>query len=1182
MATGPVIRGRLTRISRSIRTLIRCIGGSKEALDVSNRALLLLCELQDLLCRLQDQLIYAEEKWISDSARLSTLDEVLSSLESTIETLNRYFQPGGVTARFFRKRLLETTFVSRLEEFKTMILLSMQPESKEKSHVEHKLRAKFRQYQELDSDSSEAITPKFQDYDHVSNQSTGKMASRLAELCRQRQKGTCQWILNEETFDGWLFGSYRTLYCAGPAGAGKTFLASTVIENLQNVFTSAEVAVVYFFGQDGIDETSTVDFLETILAQLVSRKGHPSHTTTTLFKTESFQNSRASAKGLQDAIRAEANRFSRVFFVIDDIERLSEADRNLNRLQKLPDHCQLLVTTREAKIDTNDPCISVHATREDLESYVTERLERDQGLRQVLKEYPPDLRIAIVQQVVKKAHGLFLLAHLHMDLLSRCTDGNLLQRSLFHLPESLNDAYGEKMTRIVSENPYASRCLFWTLYARRPLTVAELNFAASFEPLLHKATKDSSSLAQNPLFQAAGLLRIDELTETVHLVHRTAEEYLGGPAARVFFPIAKTHIAETCLTLITSDEVVDECYMTRGMPSAASQNPLLNYAITYWGDHAREISEDEQTTQVLIRAFLNKLCWRRPPLDSSYVAAADIPKRLGLGGYFIDWSGLHVLAYFGILGKARRLIEQGVDINENDNELGITPLHCAVHRGHEQMLDLLIEHNADLDAKSREGDTALHIAAEQGHRKLIKTLLNRRVNSRIANLQGATALQSAIGTSCDEAVVPLMVRSRFDLDFQNTVTGNTALHLAVELRRPRILSFFIEKGANLNILNREGLTPLQLACRMDNCEAIALLLERNAHLETRSSSGDTALHHAAREGHWIAFELLLGAGADINAWNSEGNSLLHELSQKGTQISLSVVSHLLEGGANIEACNSQGYTALQRAAISGNKAMFFHLLDRGADVGADTAKGETLLHIIAPSKKEHLDILAAVLELGLNPNAMTCSGFTPIHNVITHHLEILHVPLENVILFISMMLSHGADIDAQLLSHKSETALHLAVASKTPQELLVAFLVKSGAALDIKTIDGQSPVQTAVASGSRRILALLLDVGADSIMQVQPLSFSTHKLRSYHEGSGSLILEKQETTIPVSNYQKTTKYYSTLSRKRDSISTEIDEIEHGSDTDEIGGSTLVGENASVWSSRSSTMSMDFPTIISSR
>jgi hypothetical protein len=129
MASDLAIRGRLTRISRSIRVVLRCLGGNKESQEGSQRALLLLCELLDLLCRLQDQLRWAEEKWVLDASRLRNLDEVLRSFESTIDAIDIYFQPGGVSARLYRKRLLENVFIPRLEQFKVMIILATQPES---------------------------------------------------------------------------------------------------------------------------------------------------------------------------------------------------------------------------------------------------------------------------------------------------------------------------------------------------------------------------------------------------------------------------------------------------------------------------------------------------------------------------------------------------------------------------------------------------------------------------------------------------------------------------------------------------------------------------------------------------------------------------------------------------------------------------------------------------------------------------------------------------------------------------------------------------------------------------------------------------------------------------------------------------------------------------------------------
>lgn len=679
------------------------------------------------------------------------------------------------------------------------------------------------------------------------------------------------------------------------------------------------------------------------------------------------------------------------------------------------------------------------------------------------------------------------------------------------------------------------------------------------------------------LHEAAGLLTIDPMAGTVHLIHKTAKEYLSGPAARVFFPTAKKNIADTCLTIITADEVVDECYASQSTTPRKPRGGLLDYATTYWGHHAREVSEDEQTTQVLIRAFLNKLCWRRPPMTASCISGDEIPRQLGFASYFADWSGLHVLAYFGILGKARRFIEQSVNINDSDNQLGITPLHCAVHQGHEEMVELLLEHKANLNITCKQGKSALHIAAEQGHRKIIKLLLHQRINSRTANRQGDTALQLAVGTTHDEATVPLLIKSRFDMDVQNTSTGNTALHLAVQLKRPRILSFLLEKGANVNILNRDGITPLQLACKIDNCEAISSFLERGAKLETRSSRGDTALHIAATEGNWVAFDLLITGGADINAWDSEAESLLHRQARSGS--SVSVAAHLLEKGANIEASNSQGYTPLQTAAISGNKALFLFLVEDGANFDVHTARGETLLHITPPLNQGCLDIMNVLLKLNFNANAITSNGLTPIHYLILNQMGSSDPSSDKAIPCLSLLLSHGADINAQVFSRNSETALHLAVIAKIPHEAVISFLVKSGASLNAKTTQGKTALHLAGERGRHEIFKILLEAGADPSIKVpvDVLSIDGPK----DDGHTALELA-QKNPVGVLWFDDAGKLRNPPPEcQRRSVATTIDSIEIGSEIDDMAGATLVGEEDSFWGSRASTTSMDNPSIVSS-
>lgn len=774
----------------------------------------------------------------------------------------------------------------------------------------------------------------------------------------------------------------------------------------------------------------------------------------------------------------------------------------------------------------------------------------------------------------------FLLARLHMDLLSRCNDGGLLQRSLSHLPENLNDAYGESMTRIVSQNPFASRCLYWTLYAQRPLTVSELEFAAGFELQGNSALKETSSSEHTMLYEAAGLLTIDAMSGTVHLVHRTAKEYLSGPAARVFFPTAKVNIADVCLAIITPDEVIDDCYVNEGGTPRNPRGGLLNYATTYWGHHASEVGQDEQATQVLIRAFLNKLCWRRPPVTKSCALGLEMPKQLGFGKYFPDWTSLHVLAYFGIIEKAQRLIDQGADPNDCDNQLGITPLHCAVYRGNEEMVELLLNSKANINATCKDGKTVLHIAAEQGHRKLIRFLLHRRVKSRKADQQGETALQLAVGTTHDEATVPLLIKSRFDMDVQNTVTGNTALHRAVELKRPRILAFLLEKGANMNVLNRDGMTALQLACKTDNCEAVSLFLERGAQLEIRSSYGATALHISALQGNWVAFDLLIIGGADINAWDSEGDSLLHMQAREPS--TTSIAAHLLAQGANIEACNSQGYTPLQCAAMSGNKTKFLFLVDQGARLDVQTAKGETLLHITPPLNQGCLDIVETLLECRFSANATTRSGLTPLHHLVINAFDSPDSSFEQTADFLSLLLSYGANINAPTASYEAVTALHLAVTAKIPREPLVSLLIENGASVDTRTSDGRTPLHLAAERGRHDIFQLLLDAGADLSIKDAEETPTNDQVKG--DGQTAIDLVRKHS-VSVDWSDTTGKLQSLPAMQQcNSLVATIDSADSESEisrTDEFGGSSLISEDYSIWGSRASSTSMDLSSIISS-
>jgi ankyrin repeat protein len=84
-------------------------------------------------------------------------------------------------------------------------------------------------------------------------------------------------------------------------------------------------------------------------------------------------------------------------------------------------------------------------------------------------------------------------------------------------------------------------------------------------------------------------------------------------------------------------------------------------------------------------------------------------------------TGLHLAAFFRIYGAANTLIIRGQSLDLKDS-YGRTPLSCAAEKGHEAVVELLLEKGAELEAKDNYGQTPLSWAAEKGHEAVVKLL----------------------------------------------------------------------------------------------------------------------------------------------------------------------------------------------------------------------------------------------------------------------------------------------------------------------------------------------------------------------------------------------------------------------------------------------------------------------------
>ena len=95
------------------------------------------------------------------------------------------------------------------------------------------------------------------------------------------------------------------------------------------------------------------------------------------------------------------------------------------------------------------------------------------------------------------------------------------------------------------------------------------------------------------------------------------------------------------------------------------------------------------------------------------------------------------------------LLEMGADPNAEDLYRR-RPLHFAAANGHSQIIQILLQHGAEIDAQTSGGDTALMKACLFAHRTAVEVLLQHNANASLSNNEGQMALHYADMAQCPE------------------------------------------------------------------------------------------------------------------------------------------------------------------------------------------------------------------------------------------------------------------------------------------------------------------------------------------------------------------------------------------------------------------------------------------------
>ncbi|GJL80248.1 MAG: hypothetical protein NPINA01_32370 [Nitrospinaceae bacterium] len=178
------------------------------------------------------------------------------------------------------------------------------------------------------------------------------------------------------------------------------------------------------------------------------------------------------------------------------------------------------------------------------------------------------------------------------------------------------------------------------------------------------------------------------------------------------------------------------------------------------------------------------------------------------------------------VASVRQLLKLGVNVDTRD-ERGRTALLAAVWGNHIEVARLLIEAGADVNAQDDKLDSPLLLAGAEGTLEILKLILQANPDFSLYNRFGGTALIPACERGHVE-VVKTLLETKVDIDHINHL-GWTALLEAVILgdggpRHQEIVQLLADAGANVNIVDNDGVSPIQHA-RQKGFKEIVKILE---------------------------------------------------------------------------------------------------------------------------------------------------------------------------------------------------------------------------------------------------------------------------------------------------------------------------------------------------------------------
>jgi ankyrin repeat protein len=284
----------------------------------------------------------------------------------------------------------------------------------------------------------------------------------------------------------------------------------------------------------------------------------------------------------------------------------------------------------------------------------------------------------------------------------------------------------------------------------------------------------------------------------------------------------------------------------------------------------------------------------------------------------------------------------------------------AASKGNVSRIEQYFRTGGDVNARDDKGRTALIASCAAARVELVKMLLSKGADPNLKDNDGFTALaQAALARATADRtagysgggteIVRLLLDNGADV---NAKGGWPPLFFAAETGNNDIVKLLLENGAEVNANNERGMSALSRAIYDRHDDTARLLLASGADVNSRDRLGETALQFAAPGSPDLVRELLT-KGADVNTKNESLETPLMRAER------FECVVALLDHGAELEAKDKRGMTALMHAVGTRNVDKIRALLRNGALVNARDAAGQTSLTIAKQYSDNHaiIDLL---------------------------------------------------------------------------------------------------------------------------------------------------------------------------------------------------------------------------------